>query len=98
MISYRLVYHPKPLGPIIREIYALFMTDKETPVAAILFFFSKSNLISSTALQAQYLPHRGELSALINQNHFPKESQGAIKVNDPGLWVWPGGKKTKLGK
>ena len=37
MIFYTLVYHPKPLGPIVREISALFMTDKETPVAAILF-------------------------------------------------------------
>ena len=47
MISYRLVYNPKPLGPIIREIQALFMTNKETPVAAILFFQNEAKNISS---------------------------------------------------
>ena len=31
MISYRLVGHSKPLGPIIREIQALFMTEKKRP-------------------------------------------------------------------
>ena len=31
-------FHPKTLGPIVREILALFMTDKEMPVVAILFF------------------------------------------------------------
>ena len=38
IISYRLALHTKPLGPIIREIQALFMTAKETPVVAILLF------------------------------------------------------------
>ena len=46
MISYMLVYHPKPLGPI-RELYTLFMTDKETPVAAILFFKMRPKIFPS---------------------------------------------------
>ena len=39
-----------------------------------------SNLIYSTALQAQYLPHKGELLALIKQNHYHRESGGVFKV------------------
>ena len=47
--------------------------------------FHKSNLIY--CLQAQYLQHRGELSALIKQYNYQRESQGAFKVSNPGLWV-----------
>ena len=45
-----LVYHPKPLGTIIREIEALFMTDKETPVAAILFFKMRPKIFPGNIL------------------------------------------------
>ena len=46
-----------------------------------------SQVIKSTALQAQYLPHKGELSALIKQNYYHRESRGVFKVSNPGLWV-----------
>ena len=50
MISYRLASHTKPLAPIIREIEALFMTDKETPMVTILFFKIRPKIIPSKIL------------------------------------------------
>ena len=47
MISYRLVYHPKPLGPIIREIQALFMTDKKKSLWRPSCFQNEAENISS---------------------------------------------------
>ena len=38
-----------------------------------------SNVIYSTALQAQYLPHKGELSALIKQNHYHRRVEGCSR-------------------
>ena len=37
-ISYRLASHAKAIGPIIRELWEIFMTDKEMPVVAMVFF------------------------------------------------------------
>ena len=44
--AHDLARHTKPLGPIINEIKVLFMTDKETPVVAILFFKMSPNISS----------------------------------------------------
>ena len=32
-------------------------------------------------MQAQYLPHKGELSALVKQNHYHRESRGSGSQN-----------------
>ena len=34
-------------------------------------------------MQAQYLPHKGELSVLVNKNHLTQGMSRAFKVSDP---------------
>ena len=41
------------------------------------------HVVCFNPLQAQYLPHKGELSALVNKNRSLKESPGEFKVSGP---------------
>ena len=61
-----------------------------TPEGAI------SNLIYY-ALQAQYLPHNEELSALIKQNHYHMEVEGRSRSVIQDCGCDREGRKTKLG-
>ena len=48
---------------------------------------AKSNLIKSTPLQVQYLPHNGNSVCWLTEIVYCKESRRVVKVSDPGLWV-----------
>ena len=54
-------------------------------------------LILSTALEAQYLPHNEELSALIKQNHHRMEVEGCSRLVIQDCGYDREGRKTKLG-
>ena len=58
----------------------------------------ENDLIKSTALQAQYLPHRGKLSALIKQNHYCREVKGHSRSVIQDYGCDREGRKTRLGK
>ena len=57
----------------------------------------ESNLILSTALQGQYIPHEGELSALTKQNHNLREVEGHSRSAIQDCGCDREGRKTKLG-
>ena len=57
---------------------------------------TSDNPIQSIALQAQYLPHNGELSALIEQNHFHIKVEGRSRSVIQDCGCDREGRKTKL--
>ena len=64
LLCYPVSIHMSQLLSTGRPISSLILRN------VLLCFLSNLIYIKSTALQAQYLPHKGELSVLIKQNHY----------------------------
>ena len=85
MTSYRLVFHPKPLGPIIREIEALFMTDKKNARGGHLVFQNEAEDIFSQDFVMQNIFCESEISTYNNLCSIgPTKVLALSRINVPG--------------